>query len=120
MTSKKDDAIKNKVCVIFDDIVNRGGTVIKAAEVLKSMGAKKVIVLATHGVLAGEAPTSLQNSKIDKIFLTDTIEIPKEKQFPKLKIVSIVDLIVRFLAHPCLPAGRQENEPKEGWPVKFF
>lgn len=94
---KQKNGLEGKIAVIFDDIVNRGGTVIKAAELLKEMGAKKVIVLATHGVLGGEAPKSLQNSKVDKIYLTDTIEIPKEKQFPKLKIVSVVETILKSL-----------------------
>lgn len=81
--------LSGKVVVIFDDIINRGGTVIKAALMLKEMGAKIVVVLATHGVLAGEAPKSLQASSVDKIYLTDTILIPQDRQFPKLKIISI-------------------------------
>lgn len=90
---KGSEDLSGKTAVIFDDIINRGGTVIKAADVLKEMGAENVVVLATHGVLAGEAPQSLEVSQIDKVYLTDTIYIPKERQFPKLKIVSVAQIL---------------------------
>lgn len=89
--------LTGKTAIIFDDIINRGGTVIKAAEMLKRAKAQKIIVLVTHGVLAGGAPENLEKSKLDKIYLTDTIEIPKEKQFPKLKIVSVVDILEKII-----------------------
>lgn len=85
--------LREKTAVIYDDIVNRGGTAIEAAKILKSMGAEKVIILATHAVLAGNAALNLQSSLIDKIFLTDTIAVPAEKQFTKLKIVSVAAAI---------------------------
>ncbi len=94
---KGSEDLSGKTAVIFDDIINRGGTVIKAAEVLKEMKAQKVIVLATHGVLAGEAKESLQASKVDRVYLTDTIDIPRERQFSKLKIVSIAKTLARSM-----------------------
>lgn len=94
---KGKEDLSGKTALIYDDIINRGGTVIKAAEVLKEMRARKVIVLATHGVLAGEAPESLQASLVDKVYLTDTVFIPKEKQFPKLKIISIASVLAKSI-----------------------
>ena len=85
--------VKGKEIIFFDDIINTGQTAIKESEYLKDKGVKKIIFLATHAVLAGDASPKLQNSPIDEIIVTDTIKIPKEKQFPKLKIISVVDLI---------------------------
>lgn len=89
--------LSGKTAIIFDDIINRGATVIKAAEMLKKAKAKKVIVLVTHGVLAGGVSENLQKSKVDKIYSTDTIDILEEKQFLKLKIISIVEQICKFI-----------------------
>lgn len=94
---KGSEDLSGKTAVIYDDIVNRGGTVIKAAEVLKEMKAEKVVVLATHGVLAGEAKESLAASEVDKLYLTDTIYIPRERQFPKLKIVSVASTLAEAM-----------------------
>ncbi len=92
---KKD--LSGKTAVIYDDIINRGGTVIKAAEVLKEIKTEKVVVLATHGVLAGEAAQSLESSQVDKIYLTDTIFISQESQFPKLKVISVAEVLAEVI-----------------------
>jgi len=104
-----DDDLSGKTAIIFDDIINRGGTVIKAAEILKKAKAKRVIVLATHGVLADGARERLEKSKVDQIYLTDTIEIPKEKQFPKLKIISIADILAKTIIY------QKSKNPPRGW-----
>lgn len=77
---------------IVDDIIASGKTIIAASNLLKSKGAKKVTVLATHGVLSANAVPDLENSSIDKIIISDSVDI-SGKNFDKLEIVSIAPLI---------------------------
>ena len=85
--------VKGKTAIIVDDVISTGGTVSNSAASLKKAGATSVLVLATHGVLAGEAKTILENSTIDEIVITNTIALLKEKQFAKLHQISIAPLI---------------------------
>lgn len=87
------EAVEGHITVIFDDIINTGSTAIKAGEFLMNKGAKAVYFLATHAVLAGDACEKLSKSPLDTIVVTDTIAVSKEKQFPKLKIVTVAPLI---------------------------
>lgn len=86
-------AVKNRDVIIFDDIINTGETAVKLSRFLKTKGAQKITFLATHAVMAGNATELLKASPIHEIVVTDTIFIPKGKQFTKLKIVSVADLI---------------------------
>lgn len=81
--------VNNKPVIIFDDIINTGETAVKTSAFVKSKGATEVYFLATHAVLAGNAPQSLQMSHIDTVTVTDTIDIPKEKLFLKLHVISV-------------------------------
>lgn len=89
--------VKDTNVIIFDDIINTGATAIKTSEFLKKHGAGKIYFLATHGVLAGDAGQKLLKSQIDQIIVTDTIRIPPEKMFPKLRIVSVSSLLARAI-----------------------
>lgn len=82
-----------KTVVIFDDMISTGGTIVHAVRSLREAGAQRVVVCATHGVLAGEAPQKLEKAPIDYIILTNTVTVPKEKQFAKMNVVSIAPLI---------------------------
>jgi ribose-phosphate pyrophosphokinase len=86
-------AVRGADVVIFDDIINTGATAIKTSEFLKKQGANKIYFLTTHAVLAGRASLELASSPIDQVCVTDTIFIPKEKQFSKLKIVTVAPLL---------------------------
>jgi ribose-phosphate pyrophosphokinase len=74
---------------------------------LKKYGAKDIYVLATHPVLSGPAIKRLQKSPIKEIFVTNTIELPKEKQIKKIKIISIAPLLSETIkrAHEGAPMG---------------
>jgi ribose-phosphate pyrophosphokinase len=85
--------VKGKIAIIIDDIISTGGTIAHSAKSLKDAGATSVIVLATHGVLAGEAKEKLAEAPVDDIIITDSIAVPKEKQFSKLRIVSIAPIL---------------------------
>ena len=66
--------VKGKTCIIVDDIIDSGGTIVNAAKALKERGAKEVYVYITHGVLSGEAVKKIKNSVIKNLVITDTID----------------------------------------------
>jgi len=85
--------VKDRVCVLVDDMIDTGGTIAKAAETLFDNGAKDVIVTATHGILSGKAAEKLQQSRISEVVVTDTLPIVAESRFNKLTILPIAPLI---------------------------
>jgi len=86
--------VRNKNCVIIDDIIDSGGTIVNAAKALKDKGAKDVYVYITHAVLSGNAVEKIEKSQIKKLITTDTIDnsrkIIKSK---KIEIISIAAMI---------------------------
>jgi ribose-phosphate pyrophosphokinase len=87
--SKLNGEVAGKQALMIDDMMSTGETMIKAADLLLENGATGVFAFATHAILSGIASQKLQESKIEKVFVTDTVEIPDENLFPKLEIVSI-------------------------------
>ena len=86
--------IKNKNCVIIDDIIDSGGTIVNAAQALKNKGAKDVFVYITHAVLSGKAVEKIEKSQIKKLITTDTIDnLNKLKRSKKIEIISIAPMI---------------------------
>ncbi|MBM7558967.1 ribose-phosphate pyrophosphokinase [Marinitoga litoralis] len=88
--------IEGKTAIIFDDIIDTGGSLVGAAEMLKRKGAKKIIACATHGVLSKNAKEKLQNSVIEKIYVTDTIyhnDLPD-----KFTVLSVASLLGETIA----------------------
>lgn len=90
-------SVKGKICIIVDDCLYTGSTLILNTQWLKQMGAKKVIGYVTHPILSGESPKLLQNSAIDSLTVTDTIFVPSENRFPKLKIISVLKPLVETI-----------------------
>ena len=86
--------VKNKNCVIIDDIIDSGGTIVNAAKALKDKGARDVYVYITHAVLSGQAVDKIEKSKIKKLITTDTIDnLKKIKNTKKIEIISIAPMI---------------------------
>lgn len=85
--------VKDRICVLVDDMIDTGGTIVKAAETLFDNGAKAVIVTATHGILSGKAAEKLQGSRIAEVVITDTLPIVPESLFNKLTILPIAPMI---------------------------
>ena len=81
--------LNNRDVLIIDDMIDTAGTLVNAAKAAFEKGARSVIAIATHGVLSGEAIKRLEKSQINKIIITDTIEMSNEKRIDKLKIVSV-------------------------------
>ncbi len=87
--------VEGRTCVLVDDMIDTGGTIVQAAEALFENGAKDVIVASTHGLLSGPAVDRLQGSGVSEVIVTDTLPITEEKRFPKLTVLSIAPLIAR-------------------------
>ena len=86
--------VKNKTCIIIDDIIDSGGTIVNAAQALINRGAREVHVYITHGVLSGEAVEKIRKSKIKKLVITDTIDnSDKIKKAKNIEVLSICNLL---------------------------
>ena len=87
-----------RTCIVVDDMIDTGATIIKAADALFEQGAAKVVVTATHGVLSGGAVDGLKNSRISEVIVTNTLPIPPDdSRFDKLTVLSIAPLIARAI-----------------------
>jgi ribose-phosphate pyrophosphokinase len=86
--------VKDKTCIIVDDLIDSGGTIVNAAKALKDRGAKNVYVYITHGVLSGEAVKKIQKSVIKNLVITDTIDnSDKLKKAKNIEVLSISGLM---------------------------
>lgn len=85
--------VAGKTAIICDDVISTGGTTVQAAISLKEAGATRILATTTHGVFAGNAIKNLMDSPIEQVLATNTINIPKDKMFDKLKIVSVAPLL---------------------------
>ena len=90
--------VQGRVCVIVDDMIDTGGTITKAADVLFEAGAADVLVAATHGVLSGPAMDRLKNSRVSETIVTNTLPIALDARFDKLTVLSIAPLIARAIS----------------------
>ena len=86
--------VKNQTCIIVDDIIDSGGTIVNAAKALKARGAKEVYVYITHGVLSGDAVKKIKNSVIKNLVITDTIDnVQKTKNVRNIEVLPISSLM---------------------------
>ncbi len=90
--------VKGKTCIIVDDIIDSGGTIVNAADALTKRGAKEVHVYITHGVLSGEAVEKIRKSKIKNLVVTDTIDnSDKVKKSRNIEVLSISNLLAEAM-----------------------
>ncbi|MBI1351965.1 MAG: ribose-phosphate diphosphokinase [Actinomycetales bacterium] len=89
--------VEGRVCVLVDDMIDTGGTIVKAAETLFENGAKDVIVAATHAILSDPAKERLQNSQISEVVVTNTLPISPECEFEKLTVLSIAPILAKAI-----------------------
>jgi len=86
-----------KRAIIVDDMISTGRTIKAACDLVWSAGIEEIYVFATHPVFSNDYKNILQNSKAGKIFVTDTIDVPEEKRFGKLEILSVSKMIAEEL-----------------------
>ncbi|MGV9193499.1 ribose-phosphate diphosphokinase [Microbacterium sp. MC2] len=89
--------VAGRVCLLVDDMIDTGGTIVKAAQALKANGAERVIVAATHAIFSDPAVERLQDAAIDEVVVTDTIPLPAEKRFAALTVLPIAPLLARAI-----------------------
>ena len=90
--------VAGRVCVVVDDMIDTGGTITKAADVLYDAGAQDVIIAATHGVLSGPAMDRLKNSRVSETIITNTLPIAQDRRFDSLTVLSIAPLLARAIS----------------------
>jgi ribose-phosphate pyrophosphokinase len=87
--------VAGRTCVIVDDMIDTGGTVVRAAQALADRGAKEVIAAATHGVFSGDAAGRLAESSVSRLVITDTLPLPDGFGFGDLVVLPIAPLLAR-------------------------
>jgi ribose-phosphate pyrophosphokinase len=97
VTADKIQGRAGKRAIIVDDMISSGKTIAVAADILKKNGVEEIFVFATHPVFSDDAPKILQESNVEKVYVTDTVFVPEEKRFPKLEILSVSELIASNL-----------------------
>lgn len=89
----------DKQVIIMDDMIDTGGTTINAAEAAVEKGASSVVALATHGLFSGTAAEKITESSIDKVIVTNTVELKDDRRFEKLEVISVAGLFARAIAN---------------------
>ncbi|MEK6795369.1 MAG: ribose-phosphate pyrophosphokinase [Spirochaetota bacterium] len=85
--------VSGKDGVLIDDIIDTGGTIVKAAEALKKAGMRNIYVVATHGVFSRDALSRLENSLVDKVLVTDSIQNREIEKYKKFEVLSVSTLL---------------------------
>ncbi|WP_254678089.1 ribose-phosphate diphosphokinase [Agrococcus sp. SGAir0287] len=89
--------VAGRTCLLVDDMIDTGRTILKAAEALKKNGATRVIVAATHAIFSDPAPELLGSGVIDRVVVTDSIPLAPEQRFDCLEVLSIAPLLARAI-----------------------
>ena len=91
--------VNGKICVLNDDMIDTGGSVVAAVETLKNKGAEKIYVCATHPVFSGPGLERMANLDVEEVVVCDTIPVPVEYQTGKIKVISVAPLFARAIAN---------------------
>ncbi len=90
--------VAGRTCILVDDLIDTGGTIVQAAEALMADGAEDVVIIATHAVFSGPAVDRLKNSPATEVIVTNTLPLPEDKHFDKLTVLSIAPLLAQAIA----------------------
>jgi ribose-phosphate pyrophosphokinase len=90
--------VHDKVCVMIDDMIDTGGSIVQGAAALMDRGAREVHACVSHGVLSADAAQRVQDSVLQSLLITDTIPLPPEKRVPKISIISVSGLLADAIA----------------------
>jgi ribose-phosphate pyrophosphokinase len=87
--------VEGRVCILVDDLIDTGGTIVQAADALMAEGAASVVIAATHAVFSGPAVERLEASVATEVIITNTLPVPEDKHFDKLTVLSIAPLLAQ-------------------------
>lgn len=85
--------VEGRTCVLIDDMIDTGGTIVAAADQLAERGASKVYAATTHGVFSNPAVDRIKNSVIEQVVMTNTLPLPSEKRCDKIEVLSVAEII---------------------------
>jgi ribose-phosphate pyrophosphokinase len=89
--------VKDKNVILVDDIVATGGSLCEAAEAVHRAGAKSIHAAISHGILSGPAIERIDRSPLDELCITNSIPLPKDKEHPKIKVLSVAQLLAEAI-----------------------
>jgi ribose-phosphate pyrophosphokinase len=89
--------VQGRPCVVIDDMIDSGATIVAAADILRQEGATEIWCVATHAVLSDPAIDRLKNSEYSKVVLTNTLPLPSEKQIDKIEVLSVAGIFARAI-----------------------
>ena len=89
--------VRDKRCLLVDDLIDTAGTVVSAANALMDIGAKEVNACCTHGVLSGPAIERIRNSPIRELVTLNTIPVTKEKKIDKITVLSVAEIFAEAI-----------------------
>ena len=90
--------VEGRTCLLVDDMIDTGGTIVSAAKALKDKGANKIIVAATHAVFSDPAAERLSSDWIDEVVVTNSLPLTPDKLFDKLTVLSIAPLLAEAIS----------------------
>lgn len=91
--------VTDKICILNDDMIDTGGSLVAAAATLKAKGASAVYACATHGLFSGPAYERIENSCIEEVVVTNAVPVPLERQTGKIKVLSVAPLFAKTIAN---------------------
>ncbi|MDX2206907.1 MAG: ribose-phosphate pyrophosphokinase [Gemmatimonadales bacterium] len=91
--------VAGKNCIIPDDMIDTGGTMAEAVHALKRLGANDIYICATHALLSGPAVERLAAAPVTEVAVTDTIDLPEDRRFPALTVLSVAGLLAKAIGY---------------------
>jgi ribose-phosphate pyrophosphokinase len=91
--------VKDRVCIVVDDMIDTAGTLVSVIQALRERGATDIYAAATHPLLSGPAVQRLEESPVAEVVVTNTLYVPEEKRFSKLRVLSIAELLARAIRY---------------------
>lgn len=85
--------IDGKIALIFDDMISTASSICGAARTVKSAGAQRIYLAATHGLLCGDAVRRLAEAPVEEVLITDTIPLTEDRRLPKIRVLSVAPLL---------------------------
>jgi ribose-phosphate pyrophosphokinase len=91
--------VEGRPCIIVDDMIDTAGTLVSVVSALRERGATAIYAAATHALLSGPARERLCGSQLEEVVVTNTLYVPEEKRFERLRILSIAELLARAIRY---------------------